>query len=60
MYLATGGKKVSEQQLDQNEEIEVLKIPVDDVVELLHENAFLQSMHTVAIYQALRKLGKVT
>ena len=59
MFLATGGKKIADQSLDANEEIDVLKVPVDEMVQLLQDNKFLQSMHSVAIFQALLKLGKI-
>ena len=40
MFLAKGGKKVSEQQLDGNEEIEVDLFTVEQVKQLIKENFF--------------------
>ena len=56
-FLATGGKKVAEQQLDQNEEIEVHLLELDEVLELLKSNQIIQSMHATALFYALLKLG---
>ena len=34
LYLATGGRRIAEQKLDDNEEIKVELIPIDDLIEL--------------------------
>jgi ADP-ribose pyrophosphatase len=47
LYLATGGKKVAEQKLDDNEEINVELIPLDELVELLLQNKIEQSLHAI-------------
>jgi ADP-ribose pyrophosphatase len=57
MFLAKGGKKVAEQQLDGNEEILVELYTIDELKQLLRENKLLQSMHVTCIMYALRKLG---
>ncbi len=59
LYLATGGKKVAEQKLDDNEEIKVELIPIDELVELLLQNKIEQSLHTNCIFYALLKMGKL-
>lgn len=59
MFLATGGKKVQEQQLDHNEEIEVYLFSIDEVKKMLKENRILQSLHATCIFYALNKLGKL-
>ena len=59
MFLATGGKKVKEQSLDHNEEIEVLELSFDQLMQLVNENKIMQSMHITTIYYALRSLGKL-
>ena len=56
MFLATGGKKVQEQDLDENEEIEVVLMEVEDVEKLLKENQLLQSLHVTCLLYALLKL----
>jgi ADP-ribose pyrophosphatase len=57
MYLATGGKLIKEQELDENEDIEVYLFTLDDLQQLLDNNEIIQSMHVTAIYYALKKLG---
>lgn len=57
MYLATGGRRVREQELDHNEEIEVYLFSVDEVKKLLRENKIIQSMHVTALFYGLEKLG---
>jgi 8-oxo-dGTP pyrophosphatase MutT (NUDIX family) len=59
MFLATGGERVQEQQLDAGEDIEVLLVPIDEFVQMVKDRKFIQSMHTVAIYLALEKLGRL-
>jgi ADP-ribose pyrophosphatase len=56
MFLATGGRREKEQQLDHNEEIEIYLFSLDEVRKLLAENQFVQSMHVTALYYALAKM----
>lgn len=60
MFLATGGKKIKEQSLDDNEEIEILELSFDELLQLMDENKIMQSMHMTTIYYALRHLGHLT
>lgn len=57
LYLATGGKKIARQQLDNNEEIEIVLVPLDKLREMLLQNKFAQALHTCCIFYALQKLG---
>jgi len=59
MYLATGGRKVKEQQLDHNEEIEIYLFTIDELKQMLRDNQIIQSMHVTAIFYALARLGEV-
>ena len=59
MYLAKGGKKIAEQTLDENEEIQVLLLDIEELKQLLKENMIVQSMHVSCIFYALRKLGEL-
>ena len=59
MYLAKGGKKVSEQKLDENEEIEIVLVTIDELKQLLRENKIIQAMHVSCIMYALEKLGQL-
>jgi ADP-ribose pyrophosphatase len=58
LFLATGGSKTAEQQLDYNEEIETILVPLDDVRRMLRENEFKQSLHTCCAIYALQALDK--
>jgi len=59
MFLAKGGKKVGEQNLDENEEIEVWEWRLDELKQLLRENKIVQAMHVSCILYALEKLGEL-
>ena len=56
-YLARGGQKVAEQELDQNEDIEVHLLELEEVKQLLKSNQIVQSMHATALFYALERLG---
>ena len=60
MFLALGGEKVQEQQLDHNEEIEVVIMPLEELQQLLLDNRIVHSLHTTCIFYALLYLGKMT
>lgn len=57
MFLATGGRKVKEQSLDHNEEIEVVLLSLDELKQLLKDHGIFQAMHVTVIMYALEKLG---
>lgn len=59
MFLATGGKLVQEQKLDDNEEIEIDLFSIEELKQLVLENKMMQSMHITAIFYALHKLGEL-
>lgn len=59
MYLATGGKKVAEQQLDDTEEVEVLLQSIEEVKEHVQQNRIMQSLHVNCIIYAMMKLGEI-
>jgi len=58
MFLATGGEKVAEQNLDDSEEVEVLLMTIDEVKQLVKDNKIMQSLHVNCIMYALARLGK--
>lgn len=57
MYLATGGTKVANQNLDHNEEIEIFLATPQELKQLIDENKIMQSMHISTILYAFKKLG---
>ena len=59
LFLAQGGKKTADQQLDDNEELIVEKISLEELKELFLQNKIAQSLHTNCIFYALRELGKL-
>jgi hypothetical protein len=60
MFLATGGKKVQDPTPDPGEDIEIKLVSIDEVMTLLRNNSFMQSMHVTTMFRALEKLGKLT
>ncbi|MFL5808991.1 MAG: NUDIX hydrolase [Flavisolibacter sp.] len=57
MFLAKGGKKVAEQNLDETEDVEVLTITIDEVKQLLKDHKIVQALHVTCMFYALEKLG---
>lgn len=56
LFLATGGKKVTTQNLDHHEDIEVLLLPVEEVRAMLMRNEFVQALHVCCMMYAFAKL----
>jgi 8-oxo-dGTP pyrophosphatase MutT (NUDIX family) len=59
MFLATGGRKVQEQDLDENEEIDIILMDLEDVEQLLKDNKILQSLHVTCLFYALLRLKEL-
>lgn len=59
LYLAIGGKKVAEQQLDHNEEIEIKHFALEDVRQMLMNNEIVQAMHATCMFYGFRKLDEL-
>ena len=59
MFMAKGGKKIAEPQLDGNEELEVKPYSIDEVKQMVKENKIVQSMHVTCIMYALEKLNEL-
>jgi 8-oxo-dGTP pyrophosphatase MutT (NUDIX family) len=58
MFLATGGEKVAEQNLDGGEEIELDFLTVEEVKQLLRDNKIMQAMHVSCLLYGLEKMGE--
>ncbi len=58
LYLATGGKKIKDQELDHNEDLEVMLLPIEEVRAMLHRNEFVQALHTCCMLYAFQKLDE--
>ena len=59
LYLATGGKKVTEQQLDFNEEIEIKLFALQEVSAMLMNNEIIQAMHALCMFYGFNKLEEL-
>ncbi|MEP7255083.1 MAG: NUDIX hydrolase [Ferruginibacter sp.] len=59
LYLATGGKNISAQDLDDNEEIEIKLFPLAEVKEMLMKNEFKQALHATCLFYAFNKLDSL-
>jgi 8-oxo-dGTP pyrophosphatase MutT (NUDIX family) len=59
LYLATGGKKIAEQQLDYNEEIEIKLFSLEEVRKMLMNNEIIQAMHATCIFYGFSKLAEL-
>jgi ADP-ribose pyrophosphatase len=59
MFLATGGEKVAEQSLDEEEEVDVLIMTLAEVKLLVREHKIRQSLHVNCIMYALERLGEL-
>jgi len=57
MFVLLGGKKVTEQSLDENEEIEVILKPVDELQAMLYKGLIKQSMHALCLFYAFTFLN---
>ena len=60
MFLAKGGRKVSVQKLDHNEEIIIELYSIDELKKMVRENKIIQAMHITCILYALEKLGELS
>ncbi len=58
LFVALGGKKVAEQSLDENEEIEVILKPLDELRTMLLHSEIKQSMHALCMFQAFEFLRR--
>jgi ADP-ribose pyrophosphatase len=58
LFLATGGKKVAAQNLDANEEIEIILLPLEKVMLMLQNNEFDQALHVSCMFYAFQKLDE--
>jgi ADP-ribose pyrophosphatase len=60
LYLATGGKKTTEQKLDYNEEIEIKLFKLEEVRKMLMNNEIVQALHATCMFYGFEKLDSLT
>ena len=56
LFLARGGKKTKQQQLDHNEEIEIILMPLEEGKQTLYKNEIKQDLHTGCMLKKKKKL----
>ena len=56
LFLAQGGKKSTEQHLDDNEEMEIKFFSLEEVRRLLHQNEIKQALHATCLFYGFDKL----
>ena len=59
MFLATGGRKIADQKLDGNEEIQVELYSIEEVKKMLRDNQIVQAMHTTCMLYGFQRLGVI-
>ncbi len=60
LFLLKGGVKRQEQDLDHNEDIEVMLVPLDELFDMVLTRKIHAAMHMTAVMLALHKLGRLT
>ena len=55
MFLATGGVFDPHQPLDVDEDVETFLVSMDELIEMVQQQQFIQSMHTTCIFYALER-----
>ncbi|MEI7846603.1 MAG: NUDIX hydrolase [Chloroflexota bacterium] len=58
-FLALDVEKISHQDLDENEEIDVFLIPLDEVIRMAKDGELLQAMQVSALFFALLHLKRI-
>lgn len=59
LYLAIGGEKIKEQQLDDNEEINIMLKSFEEVALMLQQSRIVQSMHSLCLFYGFAKLKEL-
>ncbi len=59
LFLAKGGKRTSSQDLDHNEDIDVVTMPLEELKNLFLKNKIEQALHAMCIFYALKKMGEL-
>jgi ADP-ribose pyrophosphatase len=58
LFLAKGGKKITSQSLDANEDIEIVLLPLDEVRRMFLQNEFVQALHVCCMFYAFKRLDE--
>jgi 8-oxo-dGTP pyrophosphatase MutT (NUDIX family) len=57
LFLATGGKKIAEQHLDDNEDIQIELVPLHELKSMLERNEIVQALHISCMHYAFERIG---
>jgi len=58
-FLALNAEKVTEQNLDDGEDIDVQLVPLDELVSMMQRGEFIHALQVAALLQVLIHLGRV-
>jgi len=58
-FLATSVCQIAAPVLDDTEQVEVMLLPLEEVIELVHNDGILQALHVGSLFFALRALGRL-
>jgi len=58
-FLVTSVRQIAAPVLDDTEQIEVMLLPQEEVIELVHNGGILQALHVDSFFFALRALGRL-
>ena len=59
-FLALEAEKVTEQSLDDGEDIEVHLVPLNELVPMIQSGQFIHALQVAALFQVLVHLGRVS
>lgn len=58
-FLATSVRQIAAPVLDDTEQLEVVLLPLEEVIELMHNGGILQALHVGSLFFALKALGRL-
>jgi ADP-ribose pyrophosphatase len=58
-FLATSVRQITAPVLDDTEQLEVMLLPLEEVIELVHNGSILQALHVSSLFFALQALGRL-
>ena len=58
-FLATSVRQITAPVLDDTEQLEVMLLPLEEVIALVHNGSILQALHVSSLFFALQALGRL-
>lgn len=59
-FLATGVQQISKPAEDETERLEIVTMPLQEVIKLTRRNGLFQALHVASLFFALDKLGRIS